>query len=262
VATDGDSAPLLRIAGLAAGYGQEPVLRHVSLQVLAGQYVAVVGPNGSGKSTLVGCLLRLLAVRAGGIWFDGQDITGELPHRLVQRGLSGVPQGRTALHTLSVADNLVLGGYLLDRQTRRRRTEEVLDRLPQLRGKLQLMAGSLSGGEQQLLEMGRALMVRPRLLVLDEPTIGLSPEWIDGLLELLAQLRQRDGLACLLVEQATSPTLQLASAVHTLDGGVLRSVPYASSSATTAAIATGEKTRRHVSATQARVDGHAPGSNV
>ena len=211
-------APLLQVCGLHAGYGPFEVLHGIDIDVGAGEIVAVLGANGVGKTTLNRALSGLIRPRAGSIGFAGADITGAGTHDIVAAGLIHVPEGRRIFPTLSVRDNLRLGAYLRGRAERARSFEQVLELFPRLRERLAQHAGSLSGGEQQMLAIGRGLMARPRLLMLDEPSLGLSPLLTEELFALIASLHA-DGLAVLLVEQNVVQSLAIAARAYVIEHG-------------------------------------------
>jgi branched-chain amino acid transport system ATP-binding protein len=210
---------LLEISGLHAGYGQLDVLRGVSLQVDAGEMVAVLGPNGAGKSTLLRTISRIETnVRSGTIVFDGHDLLRASTVQGVRYGCLHVPEGRQLFTELSVDDNLRLGAFTVDRKTLSADVDGVYQRFPALAERKSQIAFSLSGGEQQMLAIGRALMARPRMLMLDEPSTGLAPQIVAAIFEILADLK-RSGTAVLIVEQNAYLTLQHADRACVLEGG-------------------------------------------
>ena len=210
---------MLEVQGLAAGYGDVQVLSGASLSVAQGEIVALLGSNGAGKTTLIRCLTGLLPPRAGTVSFAGARIDGLTAHQIVDRGIACVPEGRQIFPLLSVEDNLLLGSYL--RRARARRQENlarVYELFPRLRERLRQEAGTLSGGEQQMLAIGRALMSEPRLLALDEPSLGLAPVVVSAVFRAIAEIRNR-GMTILLVEQNVQKTLRLADRGYVLESG-------------------------------------------
>jgi branched-chain amino acid transport system ATP-binding protein len=187
--------------------------------VAEGQVVCLIGANGAGKTTTMRALSGLVRPREGHIRFEGAEITGSKPHRIAARGLIQVPEGRQVFADLTVAENLALGAYLVaDRGEIARRQEQVLARFPRLAERIGQLAGSLSGGEQQMLALGRALMARPRLLLLDEPSMGLAPLFIEEIFAVIAELRQ-GGTTILLVEQNASAALEVSDYAYVLETG-------------------------------------------
>ena len=209
---------MLEVRALRAGYGAIEVLRGVELDVAAGEIVALLGSNGAGKSTLNNNLSGLYRPFGGTIAFDGQAIAGARSTRNVEAGLVQVPEGRRVFPNLSVRENLELGSYLRGRAHRARNFEHVLDVFPRLRERLAQYAGTLSGGEQQMLAIGRGMMSEPRLLILDEPSLGLSPLLVEEMFALIGRLN-RDGLAILLVEQNVVQSLAIAHRAYVLENG-------------------------------------------
>jgi branched-chain amino acid transport system ATP-binding protein len=209
---------MLTVNNLSAGYGQLAVLHGLSLNLAPGEIVAVLGANGVGKTTLNRALSGVLRPRAGTITFDGQDITNAGHDAIVRAGLIHVPEGRKIFPNLTVRDNLLLGAYLRGRATREQTFERVLDIFPRLRERLRQNAGSMSGGEQQMLAIGRGLMADPKLLILDEPSLGLSPKLTEDVFALIARLHA-DGLAILLVEQNVVQSLAVASRAYVIEHG-------------------------------------------
>ena len=215
------TTPLLEVAGLRGGYGAVEVLRGVDLQVQHGEIVALLGSNGAGKSTLNNVLSGIYPAWAGTVRFDGQDLSGAHYRRVVQAGLIQVPEGRKIFPNLSVLENLELGSFTRARERRQQNLERVLDTFPRLRERLSQFAGTMSGGEQQMLAIGRGLMAEPRLLILDEPSLGLSPLLVEEMFALIARLRQ-EGLAVLLVEQNVGQSLDIADRAYVLENGAIR----------------------------------------
>lgn len=212
---------LLSIDRLRAGYGQVEVLRGVSLAIDAGEIVALLGSNGAGKSTLINAVSGLVHANAGEIRFDGRAITRAHYKRIVEAGLIQVPEGRKLFPNLTVRENLELGAYRRGRARRADNLECVFGIFPRLRERERQKAGTLSGGEQQMCAIGRGLMSEPKLLVLDEPSLGLAPRIVDGLFELIRTLNAQ-GLAILLVEQNVGQSLQIAHRAYVLENGALR----------------------------------------
>jgi branched-chain amino acid transport system ATP-binding protein len=211
---------VLEIAGLRAGYGPIEVLRGIDLQVGPGEIVALLGSNGAGKSTLNNTVCGLSRPFAGTILFDGVDITGAPATRIVEAGLVQVPEGRRIFPNLSVRENLELGSYRRGRRARAHNLARALALFPRLEERLTQFAGTLSGGEQQMLAIGRGLMAEPRLLILDEPSLGLSPLLVEQMFDLIARLHA-DGLAILIVEQNVVQSLARAQRAYVLENGVI-----------------------------------------
>jgi branched-chain amino acid transport system ATP-binding protein len=209
--------PLLEITGLSSGYGKIGVLRGIDLRVGAGEAVALLGPNGAGKTTLLRAISGLLP-RSGGIRFAGKDMAGASPRDTVQAGLVHVVEGHRVFTQLSVFDNLLLAGYGMKRDERAAQVEEALAFFPEIAEKRQNRAGTLSGGQQQMLAVAQGLVRRPRLLMLDEPSAGLSPVLVDRVLAAVARLREA-GTAVLLVEQLIEKALAVADRVYALARG-------------------------------------------
>jgi branched-chain amino acid transport system ATP-binding protein len=220
-------AGLLQVQGLETWYGGIAALRGVSFTVAAGTVVALVGANGAGKSTTLNTISGLLAPRAGSIRFDGREIAGWRADRVASLGLVQVPEGRQVLAPMTVEENLLLGAYARrDREVRADLTD-IYGRFPRLAERREQLAGSLSGGEQQMLAIGRALMARPRLLMLDEPSLGLAPLIVAEVFRLIESLKAR-GSTILLVEQNARKALAVADTAYVLEGGrVTRSGPAA-----------------------------------
>ncbi|MFI1991133.1 ABC transporter ATP-binding protein [Actinoplanes sp. NPDC020271] len=203
--------PLLEVEDLTAGYGAAPVLHNIRLTVRPGEIVAVLGANGAGKTTLLRTLSGLVRADSGRITFDGEDLRGVRVERMVSRGIAHVPEGRGVVTELTVDENLRLGGlWRRDRADASRALSEVYDLFPALAQRRASAGHQLSGGERQMLALGRALIGRPRLLLLDEPSLGLAPRITAQILALLQDLRERTGLAVLLVEQNVRSALAIA----------------------------------------------------
>jgi branched-chain amino acid transport system ATP-binding protein len=213
------SVPLLSIQTLEVAYGAVQVLFGVDMQVERGEIVAIIGPNGAGKSTVIKTVVGLQPVRAGRIHFNGQDITHLAAHRIPPLGIGYVPQGRIVFARMTVEDNLEMGAFLIEDRVRRRvAVARVFDQFPRLAERRAQLAGHLSGGEQQMLAIGRALMLDPRLVILDEPSLGLSPKYVDLVLEKLVDLKQQ-GHTLLMVEQNAARALALADRGYALELG-------------------------------------------
>jgi branched-chain amino acid transport system ATP-binding protein len=215
---------MLAVRDLRAGYGAVEVLRGATLDVARGELVTLVGPNGAGKSTLLRALAGLVTPRGGRVMLDGVPLHGLSPEAIVTHGVALVPEGRELFGSLSVRVNLSLGAYATPRAGRRRRIADDLERVltlfPALRPRLEQPATTLSGGEQQMVAVGRALMARPRLLLLDEPSVGLAPLVIRAIFDVLARLRT-EGLTMLLVEQNARAAFRIADRGYALAGGAI-----------------------------------------
>jgi branched-chain amino acid transport system ATP-binding protein len=212
------SEPLLSVEGLHAGYGATEILRGLTMTVGAAEIVAVLGSNGVGKTTLNKVLSGVLPASAGRIRFAGEDITRAAPQAIVDRGLIHVPEGRKIFPNLTVKENLELGSYRRGRPNRARNLGRIFDIFPRLMERAGQNAGTLSGGEQQMLAIGRGLMAEPRLLILDEPSLGLSPLLVEEMFALVRNIHA-DGLAVLLVEQNVVQSLELAGRAFILENG-------------------------------------------
>ncbi len=209
--------PLLQVADLCSGYGKIAVLRGVNLTVGPGEVVALLGPNGAGKTTLLRAVSGLLPW-SGSVHFAGRDLSGASAREVVQAGLVHVIEGHRVFTQLAVADNLLLAAYDLPRRERAARVEEVLELFPEIAGKRHEHAAALSGGQQQILAVAQGLVRQPRLLILDEPSAGLSPVLVDRVLVVVRRLREA-GTAVLLVEQLIEKALALADRVYALARG-------------------------------------------
>jgi branched-chain amino acid transport system ATP-binding protein len=212
------ASPMLDVRQLSARYGHVEALRSADVQVGPGEFVAVLGPNGAGKSTLMRAILGLVS-NVGDVIFRGEALPRNAPTACAARGVVLVPEGRGIFGPMTVAENLELGGYLQnDKAELKRRQDRVFTLFPRLKERLRQVAGSMSGGEQQMLAVARALMAGPKLLLLDEPSLGLAPRVIDEILGVLAMLN-KDGLPILLVEQKAPLALELASRAYILSVG-------------------------------------------
>ncbi len=209
---------LLTVEGLTAGYGGVPVIEDVDLSVAEREIAVIIGPNGAGKSTLLKSVFALTSKSAGVVRFGERDITGSRTAELVPIGLSCVPQSRNVFPTLSVAENLDVGTYAAPPPDKDAARERVLEIFPDLRAKLRQAAGELSGGQRQMVAIGRALMSDPKLLLLDEPTAGLSPAYLEKIFDLLLDIRE-SGVTILMVEQNARQSLRIADRGHVLAGG-------------------------------------------
>jgi branched-chain amino acid transport system ATP-binding protein len=209
----------LLIQGLTVAYGRTIALKGIDLTVATGEVVCLIGANGAGKTTTMRAISGLIRPRAGRILFDGVDIAGLRPHRIAAAGLRQVPEGRQIFAELTVGENLALGAWLVDdRAEIARRRDAVLTRFPRLRERLAQAAGSMSGGEQQMLALGRALMGAPKLLLLDEPSMGLAPIFVEEIFAIISELK-REGITILLVEQNASAALEVADQAYVLETG-------------------------------------------
>ena len=209
---------MLRLERLSCGYGPFRAVTDLSLEVEAGTVLALIGANGAGKSSTLMTIAGHVEVSDGRVCLDGEDITATPPRARVRRGIALAPEGRRLFPDLTVRENLTIGGYSRPRTRESGNVERVLTLFPRLEGRLEQLAGSMSGGEQQMLAIGRALMAEPRLLMIDEVSLGLMPAVIDVCYEALARLRD-EGLAILLVEQSTRRAFEIADFVCVLESG-------------------------------------------
>lgn len=214
---------MLKVQNIRAGYGNLVALKNVSIHIEAGEIVTLIGANGSGKSSLLRAIMGLIAVRDGKILFDGEDISRLATEKIVKRGIALVPEGRHIFAPLTVRDNLLLGSYT--RYNRRARTavsgdmEKVYTLFPALKSRAKQLAGTLSGGEQQMLAIGRALMSRPRILLLDEPSMGLAPKIVEDIFEKIGSLRNDEKTTICLVEQNADMALEISDRGYVLETG-------------------------------------------
>jgi len=214
---------MLRIQNLNSFYGEIHVLKNISLHIQEGEIVALIGANGAGKTTLLNSISGIVAAKGGSILYNGTEIAGLSPDRIVGLGVSQVPEGRQIFGPLSVLDNLRLGGYVRSRQAQKqelmRDLENVFDLFPRLRERQQQYAGTLSGGEQQMLAIARALMARPRVLLLDEPSMGLAPLVVGEIFRTIAQLRDARKTTIFLVEQNARAALAHSDRGYVMETG-------------------------------------------
>ena len=214
---------MLELNDIHARYGAITALRGVSISVSQGELVALLGVNGAGKSTTLATIAGVLRPWQGSILFEGSSILGKSPEQIARLGISLVPEGRDIFPSLTVEENLRLGAYTRSEKSEyRRNLQEVFELFPVLKERLQQLGGTLSGGEQQQLAIARALMSSPRLLMLDEPSLGLAPALVDQIFELIARLHQR-GVTILLVEQNVDRTLEIVDRAYVLSTGTIES---------------------------------------
>jgi branched-chain amino acid transport system ATP-binding protein len=214
--------PLLSVESLTVFYGAIQALRDISLRVESGEIVTLIGSNGAGKSTTLRTISGLLQPARGNIEFDGRAIRGWPPHRIVQNGLVQVPEGRRIFANLTVDENLQLAGFTrTDRAAIRKDRDRALDLFPRVRERLQQQAGTLSGGEQQMLAIARALVAKPKLLMLDEPSLGLAPQIVRSIFQVIREIN-REGTTILLVEQNANMALHVAHRAYVIEVGEIR----------------------------------------
>ena len=211
---------MITVKNLSAGYGFVNVLRDISLDITAGEIVAVLGSNGVGKTTLNNTLSGLIKPKSGEVLFEGKSIVGASPETIVDLGMIHVPEGRKLFPNLSVRDNLELGSYRRGKSDRADNLEDVLDTFPKLRDRINQIAGTLSGGEQQMVAIGRGLMSNPKLLILDEPSLGLSPLLVEQMFDLIKRINEK-GLTILLVEQNVIQSLAIADRAYVIEEGAI-----------------------------------------
>jgi branched-chain amino acid transport system ATP-binding protein len=212
--------PMLEIKNLQVSFGAINALHGISLSLKHGSIVTLIGANGSGKTTTLKTISGLLRPRAGEIFYEGKNIVSLSPHQIVKLGLSHVPEGRMIFANLTVLENLQLGAYLQkDKQIVRRELERVFNLFPRLQERVKQIAGTLSGGEQQMLAIGRALMSKPKLLLLDEPSLGLAPLLVKTIFEKIVEINRQQGLTILLVEQNANLALDISHFGYVLETG-------------------------------------------
>jgi len=210
---------MLEVAAVTVAYGLAPVLREVSMEINAGEVVALIGANGAGKTTLLKAISRLLACRSGSIRFDGRELNGLTPAQVVRMGISQAPEGRRVFREMTVQENLEMGAYWRHKRAQfESELGEVFDVFPALSTRRSQLAETLSGGEQQMLAIGRAMMAKPRLLLLDEPSMGLAPKLVSRIFEVVQEI-QRRGTTVLLVEQNAAMALRVSQRAYVLETG-------------------------------------------
>lgn len=210
---------MLEVKNLEVYYGVICALKGISFEVNEGEIVSLIGANGAGKTTMMQSVVGMIPKKSGTVTFNGKDITKLPCHKIVQLGMTQVPEGRRIFQELSVYENLMMGAYTVrDQQQFKADLESVFDRFPRLAERRNQVAGTLSGGEQQMLAMSRALMIRPKLLMLDEPSMGLAPILVDQIFDIIKQLHEQ-GTTILLVEQNASKALQIADRAYVLETG-------------------------------------------
>lgn len=214
--------PMLKIDGLKAAYGEVEVLHGIDLEVNEGEIVAVIGANSSGKSTTLSCISHLISPSGGTIIFEDTDITHMAPEDIVDLGLIQSPEGRQLFSRLTVRENLELGAFCKRARNDKLKTlEQVFEFLPRLKERENQIAGSLSGGEAQMLAIGRSMMSKPKLLMLDEPSLGLAPIIVLDIMRLVKKMRDEEGVTVLLVEQNVKQSLKTAQRAYVLDNGLV-----------------------------------------
>jgi branched-chain amino acid transport system ATP-binding protein len=215
------AAPLLEVRGLVLGYGRTDVVKGIDLDVAEASIVTLIGANGAGKTTTLRGLSGLIAPHAGSMRFAGQELRGLAAHRITRLGIVQVPEGRQIFANMSVGENLRMGAYLASAAEEASRRRAVLNRFPRLAERIGQLAGLLSGGEQQMLAIGRALMADPKLLLLDEPSMGLAPLFIEEIFRIITALKA-EGRTILLVEQNARAALDVADYAYVLESGRIK----------------------------------------
>lgn len=211
------SDAVLEISDLAAGYGRARIIENCAVRVEHGELVSIIGPNGAGKSTLLKAILGLNRIFGGSIRVNGSDLAKLPTHRRVRYGMGYVPQGRQMFANLTVMENLRMGGFMMD-SGREERIAELVELFPRIGERADLRAGLLSGGEQQMVAMARALMTKPAILLLDEPTVGLAPVLVEAIMERVLELKKQ-GVTMLMVEQNAVTALEISDRAYIVDGG-------------------------------------------
>jgi len=214
------ATPALEVSRLATGYGKSQVLNGVTMSLRWKEVTSVIGPNGAGKSTLLKAIMGVLPFRSGSMRLAGEDVTGQPTHTLLRKGLALVPEGARVFAPLTVRENLELGGLVLrDRKVVSARVREMFELFPHLAGRKAQLAGTLSGGERQMLAVARGLMINPRILLLDEPSLGLAPLFVELIMTTLRSLVDQHGIAICLVEQNAPAALSISDRAYILDVG-------------------------------------------
>ena len=213
---------MLEIKNIAVNYGAIEAVKTVSVALPEGQIVALLGANGAGKSTLLNTISGLLRPTSGDILFQGKSIIKEKPHSIVKLGIIQVPEGRAIFHNLTVLENLEMGGYLQTKQTNKESLEANFALFPRLKERLSQLGGTLSGGEQQLLAIARALMSKPKVLLLDEPSLGVAPLLVKNIFKSIVQIKNQTGISILLVEQNAKQALEVADYGYVLQTGEVK----------------------------------------
>ena len=212
---------MLSVRDLHVSYGAIKAVRGISFDIKQGEIVTLIGANGAGKSTTLNTVAGLIRPDSGSIEFKGQSIVGVKSHKVVERGMALCPEGRRVFSQMSVSENLDMGGYTRSDAENRETLQRVYERFPRLKERMGQMAGTLSGGEQQMLAMGRALMCKPKMLLLDEPSMGLSPLLVKEIFKIIRQVN-RNGVTVLLVEQNAKMALEIANRAYVLETGTIK----------------------------------------